>query len=100
MRPGRNPYLALTVLAAPVPSSAAKRDPALNLCPRCLYWDRRPEDGLGHLTGYCTQKEIITSYVTECKFYERATPDRIRQKAIELYGELETEEGEGGPEEE
>jgi len=88
-------------MRAAVPPSPTRRDQALNLCPRCLYWDRRPEDGLGERLGYCTQKEILTSYVTECRFYERATPDRVRQKSRELYGEFEAEEEEGsGPEEE
>lgn len=65
-----------------------KRKP---LCPICLNWDPRPEEGLGHRAAYCTAKEIVTFYVYECDLYEEATEDKQLKRKQELYGSFEAE---------
>ena len=63
------------------------------LCPSCLHWDMRPEDGSGSGMGYCAKRDIITSVRCECEFFEEATRSKVEAKNRKIYGEIE-EDGE------
>lgn len=64
------------------------------LCPSCLYWDPRPEEGSGPGLGYCTERDLITLVRCECEFYEQATKSKVEARDRALYGELDEEGGE------
>lgn len=63
------------------------------LCPVCLYWDPRPEDGSGPGLGYCSKRDIVTSVRCECEFFEEATRTKVVARNKKIYGEID-EEGE------
>ena len=67
---------------------------AKKLCPSCLYWDPRPEEGSGPGLGYCTKRDIITLIRCECDVYEQATKSRVEARDRALYGEIDEEGGE------
>ena len=66
------------------------------LCPSCLHWDPRPEDGAGPGVGYCAKKDLITRIRCECNVFEEATPMKVEAKNRSIYGTIpgEGEEGE------
>ncbi len=65
------------------------------LCPVCLHWDPRPEEGWGPGIGYCVRKDLITRIRCECDVFEEATPMRVEAKNRAIYGQInEEEEGE------
>ena len=61
------------------------------LCPECLYWDARPEDGSGPGIGYCSERDIITIARCECEYFEQSTADKVEARNRALYGEFEEE---------
>lgn len=61
------------------------------LCPTCLYWDPRPEDGSGPGLGYCSERDIVTSVRCECEFYEQATKTKVEARARAIYGQVDEE---------
>lgn len=61
------------------------------LCPTCINWDPRPEDGYGPRVAYCIARDIVTSYWYECEYYERATEEKRAERNKNLYGEFEEE---------
>ncbi|MDH4122505.1 MAG: hypothetical protein OEV21_00220 [Thermoplasmata archaeon] len=61
------------------------------LCPTCLNWDPRPEDGLGPRIAYCIARDIVTSYWYKCEYYQKATDQTKEQRKREMYGNLEEE---------
>ena len=66
------------------------------LCPACLHWDPRPEDGAGPGVGYCAKKDLVTRIRCECDVFEEATPMKVEAKNRSIYGTIpgEGEEGE------
>ena len=72
------------------PKKSKSKEP---LCPRCINWDPRPEEGLSLRSAYCIAREIVTAYRYECEYFEMAT-DALRQKRNrEIYGEYPNDEG-------
>jgi|YelNatPaOPRAMG01_1025707.scaffolds.fasta_scaffold16071_4 hypothetical protein len=69
-----------------------KRESRVPLCPRCINWDPRPEDGFTPRIAYCTARDIVTSYWYECEYFEEATEERKEQRKRELYGDIELDE--------
>ena len=67
---------------------------ARRLCPSCLYWDARPEEGSGPGMGYCSERDMITMIRCECEYYEEATGERVDERNRKLYGELEPDDEE------
>jgi len=67
------------------------------LCPNCINWDPRPENGLGPRVAYCIARDIVTSYWYKCEYYEEATEHKKEARKKELYGNIEENEeyGEG-----
>lgn len=63
------------------------------LCPVCLNWDPRPEEGSGPGFGYCMKKDVMTRIRCECDVFEEATPMKVLARARAIYG-LINEEGE------
>ncbi len=61
------------------------------LCPSCLHWDPRPEEGSGPGMGYCTERDIITVVRCECEFFEQATRSKVEARDRALYGQIEEE---------
>lgn len=61
------------------------------LCPSCLHWDPRPEEGSGPGMGYCDERDLITYIRCECEYFEEATRSKVEAKNRALYGELEDE---------
>ena len=61
------------------------------LCPSCLHWDPRPEEGSGPGLGYCGERDIITSVRCECEFFEQATRSKVEARDRALYGQIEEE---------
>lgn len=64
---------------------------ARRLCPICLYWDARPEDGSGPGIGYCSERDIITIARCECEHFEELTAAKVEARNKALYGEFEDE---------
>ena len=66
------------------------------LCPVCLHWDLRPEDGAGPGVGYCVKRDLVTRIRCECDLFEEATPMKVEAKNRSIYGTIpgEGEEGE------
>ncbi|UCE91211.1 MAG: hypothetical protein JSV90_07290 [Methanobacteriota archaeon] len=62
-------------------SKAARR-----LCPICLHWDARPEDGSGPGIGYCSERDIITLARCECEYFEELTEEKVEARNRALYG--------------
>lgn len=76
------------------PHTTCKGDPRKRrLCPSCLHWDPRPEEGSGPGMGYCAKRDIITSVRCECEFFEEATKTKVEARNRKIYGEID-EEGE------
>jgi hypothetical protein len=76
------------------PTCANSKSPR-QLCPSCLHWDPRPEEGGGPGIGYCARKDLITRIRCECDVFEEATPMRVEAKNRAIYGQInEEEEGE------
>jgi hypothetical protein len=65
-----------------------KREP---LCPKCMNWDPRPEDGYGPRVAYCIARDIVTSYWYECEYYEVATEEKRIARNKNIYGEFREE---------
>lgn len=61
------------------------------LCPSCLHWDPRPEEGSGPGMGYCTERDIITLVRCECEFFEQATRSKVEARDRALYGQIDEE---------
>jgi hypothetical protein len=61
------------------------------LCPECIHWDPRPEDGLGPSIGYCIKKDVQTRIRCECDVFEQATPMKLEAKKKRIYGEIPEE---------
>jgi hypothetical protein len=75
--------------------STCKDRPGRFLCPDCLHWDPRPEEGLGPRVGYCTARDTITKIRCECEHYEQATAPKVEARNRRLYGQIPDEfEGE------
>jgi hypothetical protein len=72
-------------------SSFDKPGSSKRLCPRCLHWDPRPEDGSGPGMGYCLKRDIVTVVRRECEHYEEATPSKVAARNREIYGQIEEE---------
>ncbi len=62
------------------------------LCPRCINWDPRPEDGYGPRVAYCIARDIVTSYWYKCEYFEEATEDKKLARNRSIYGEFREEE--------
>jgi len=65
------------------------KDTRKPLCPTCLNWDPRPEDGYGPRVAYCIARDIVTSYWYKCEFFEEATNQKREERKRELYGNPE-----------
>ena len=63
------------------------------LCPICLSWDPRPEEGSGPGVGYCVRRDIITRIRCECEYFEEATQMKVEARNRQIYGRI-NEEGE------
>lgn len=61
------------------------------LCPSCLHWDPRPEDGSGPGMGYCSERDIVTSVRCECEFFEQATKGKVEARDRAIYGQIDEE---------
>ncbi len=74
----------------PVTYHSTCKDPPKQrlLCPACLHWDPRPEEGLGPNVGYCIERDTITKIRCECEFFEEATAHKIGVRNRKLYGEI------------
>ena len=79
----------------PVSSHPTCKDPKKQrqLCPVCLHWDPRPEEGSGPGFGYCVKKDIMTRIRCECDVFEEATRSKLDAKNRQIYGTI-NEEGE------
>lgn len=64
------------------------------LCPKCMNWDPRPEDGYGPRIAYCTARDIVTSFRYSCEYYEEATAEKRVARNKDIYGEFREEGGE------
>ncbi len=64
------------------------------LCPVCMYWDSRPEDGAGPGLGYCSAKDVMTLVRCKCDSFDRVTQSKLDERNRELYGEIDDEEEE------
>ena len=67
---------------------AEHREP---LCPKCMNWDPRPEDGYGPRVAYCVARDIVTSYWYVCEYYEEATEEKRMARNKTIYGEFREE---------
>jgi len=65
------------------------------LCPVCLHWDPRPEEGSGPGVGYCVKRDIITRIRCECNVFEEATPSKVQARDRNIYGTIPSEGEEG-----
>jgi len=65
------------------------------LCPVCLHWDPRPEEGSGPGVGYCVKRDVMTRIRCECNVFEEATPMRVEAKKRSIYGTIPNEGEEG-----
>jgi len=75
--------------------TTCKDDPKTRkLCPSCLYWDPRPEEGSGPGMGYCTKRDMITLIRCSCELFEEATVTRVEARNRKIYGTIEEEGGE------
>ncbi len=63
------------------------------LCPVCLFWDPRPEEGSGPGFGYCEKKDLMTRIRCECDVFEEATQMKVEARNRKIYGQI-NEEGE------
>ena len=61
------------------------------LCPKCINWDPRPEDGYGPRVAYCVAKDIVTAYRYECEYYDGATKEKRIARNKSIYGEFREE---------
>jgi hypothetical protein len=64
------------------------------LCPKCINWDPRPEDGYGPRVAYCSARDIVTSYRFKCEYYEEASAEKRIARNKSIYGEFREEGGE------
>jgi hypothetical protein len=65
------------------------------LCPACLHWDPRPEEGIGPGVGYCLKRDVVTRIRCECDLFEEATPMKVEARNRSIYGTIpDQEEGE------
>lgn len=75
--------------------TCGNNDSKRKLCPICLYWDPRPEDGSGPGMGYCTKRDTVTLIRCECEYFDEATRTKVEARNRKIYGEIpEEEEGE------
>lgn len=65
------------------------------LCPVCLHWDPRPEEGIGPGVGYCVKRDVMTRIRCECNVFEEATPMRVEARDRNIYGTIPNEGEEG-----
>lgn len=65
------------------------------LCPVCLHWDPRPEEGDGPGVGYCAKRDIVTKIRCECNVFEEATPMKVEARDRSIYGTIPNEGEEG-----
>ena len=75
---------------------AADKETREPLCPRCINWDPRPEDGYGPRVAYCIARDIVTSYWYECEYFEEATEQKRAARNKSIYGEFQEEGSEEG----
>jgi len=61
------------------------------LCPRCLHWDPRPEEGSGPGVGYCVRRDVMTRIRCECELFEEATPMKVDARNRAIYGQIQDE---------
>jgi len=61
------------------------------LCPRCLHWDPRPEEGSGPGFGYCVRRDVMTRIRCECELFEEATPMKVDARNKSIYGQIPNE---------
>jgi len=64
------------------------------LCPACIHWDPRPEDGSGPGVGYCIKRDIVTRIRCECELFEEATQMKVQARDRALYGTINEEQEE------
>jgi hypothetical protein len=64
------------------------------LCPVCLHWDPRPEEGSGPGFGYCIRRDVMTRIRCECDVFEEATAMKVEAKNRSIYGQINEEGGE------
>jgi len=65
------------------------------LCPVCLHWDPRPEEGTGPGVGYCQKRDVMTRIRCECDVFVEATPMKVEARNRSIYGTIpDHEEGE------
>ena len=64
------------------------------LCPVCIHWDPRPEDGAGPGVGYCQKKDVVTRIRCECDVFEEATQTKVEARNRQLYGVIDEEQEE------
>lgn len=64
------------------------------LCPACLFWDPRPEEGSGPGMGYCSKRDIVTLIRCSCELYQEATKTRVDARNRALYGQIDEGMGE------
>ena len=89
----RNRDIAGTIHRRPVtyhPSCKGEKNQRL-LCPECLHFDPRPEDGAGPGVGYCAKRDIVTRIRCECELFDQATPMKVEAKNRRIYGEIPNE---------
>lgn len=65
------------------------------LCPVCLHWDPRPEEGSGPGVGYCVKRDVMTRIRCECNVFEEATPSKVQARDRHIYGTIPSEGEEG-----
>ena len=70
---------------------ADKKETREPLCPKCINWDPRPEDGYGPRVAYCIARDIVTAYRYECEFYDGATEEKRVARNKTIYGEFREE---------
>lgn len=81
----------VTYLSVTLHTTCKDEQKKRRLCPSCLHWDPRPEEGSGPGMGYCDERDIITFIRCECEFFEEATRSKVEAKNRALYGEIEDE---------
>jgi hypothetical protein len=93
----RNPDIAGMTHTRPVTFHQSCKDgkKQRQLCPSCLHWDPRPEEGAGPGVGYCAKRDVVTRIRCECDVFEEATPMKVEARNRSIYGTIpEAEEGE------
>lgn len=63
-----------------------------NLCPSCLYLDRRPESGIQGGLIYCQKKKLVVRPKIKCDMYLRATAQNRESMKASIYGTIGAED--------